>query len=123
MAITKTNFINYSRCPRYVALDDLKKEKLDSVVTLEEYRKEEEAEYIKELLGDMYDEDNNDLIDVKNEHLEVMLPYYNKVEILAGQLSPKYFEGTFKYSAHTQAQESFDFKKKWYQVFMLCGYL
>lgn len=111
MAITKTNFINYSRCPRYVALDDLKKEKLDSVVTLEEYRKEEEAEYIKELLGDMYDEDNNDLIDVKNEHLEVMLPYYNKVEILAGQLSPKYFEGTFKYSAHTQAQESFDFKK------------
>ena len=49
MAITKTNFINYSRCPRYVALDDLKKEKLDSVVTLEEYRKEEEAEYIKEL--------------------------------------------------------------------------
>lgn len=111
MAITKTNFINYSRCPRYVALDDLKKEKLDSVVTLEEYRKEEENEYIKELLGDMYDEDNNDLIDVKNEHLEVMLPYYNKVEILAGQLAPKYFYGTFKYSAHTQSQESFDFKK------------
>ena len=36
MAITKTNFINYSRCPRYVALDDLKSEKLDSMVTLEE---------------------------------------------------------------------------------------
>ena len=25
MAITKTKFINYVRCPRYVALDDLKK--------------------------------------------------------------------------------------------------
>ena len=32
MAITKTKFINYSRCPRYVSLDDLKKEKLDSMV-------------------------------------------------------------------------------------------
>ena len=32
MAITKTNFINYSRCPRYVALDDIKHEKLNSMV-------------------------------------------------------------------------------------------
>ena len=37
MAITKTNFINYSRCPRYVSLDDLKCEKLDSTITFEEY--------------------------------------------------------------------------------------
>ena len=37
MAITKTNFINYSRCPRYVSLEDLKEEKLESMVTLEEY--------------------------------------------------------------------------------------
>ena len=110
MAVTKTNFINYSRCPRYVALDDLKVEKLDSVVTLEEYRKEEEEEYIREILGDMFDEDNNDLIDTKNEHLEVMLPYYNKVEMIAGYLAHKYFKGTFKYSAYTQSQESFDCK-------------
>lgn len=110
MAVTKTNFINYSRCPRYVALDDLKLEKLDSMVSLEEYRKEEEEEYIHEILGDMYDEDDNDLIDVKNEHLEVMLPYYNKVEIIAGFLAPNYFKGTFKYSFKTQAQESFDCK-------------
>ncbi len=46
MAITKTKFINYSRCPRYVALDDLKKEKLDSMVSLEDYKKEEELEHI-----------------------------------------------------------------------------
>ena len=26
MAVTKTKFINYVRCPRYVALDDIKKE-------------------------------------------------------------------------------------------------
>ena len=95
MAITKTNFINYSRCPRYVALDDLKTEKLQSMVTLEEYKKEEEEEYIREILGDMYDGEE-DLIEVKNDHLEVMLPYYSQVELLAGALAPKYFSGTFR---------------------------
>lgn len=109
MAITKTNFINYSRCPRYVALDNLKKDKLDSVVTLEEYRKEEEAEFAKQLLGSMYSESGEDLIEEKDEQLEVMLPYYNEVELLAGALAPKYFSGTFKYSKDTLSQESFDF--------------
>ena len=26
MAITKTNFINYTRCPRYASLDEIKKD-------------------------------------------------------------------------------------------------
>lgn len=108
MAITKTKFINYSRCPRYVALDDLKKEKLDSMISIEEYKKEEELEHITELLGGMFDENGNDLIDVKNEHLETMMPYYNKVEILAGELASKYFKGDFKFSKSTYNQESFD---------------
>ena len=107
MAITKTKFINYSRCPRYVALDDLKKEKLDSMISFEEYKKEEELEHITELLGNMFDGDV-DLIDVRNEHLETMMPYYNKVEILAGELASKYFKGNFKFSKSTYNQESFD---------------
>ena len=108
MAITKTKFINYVRCPRYVALDDLKKEKLDSMITVEEYKKEEELEHIAELLGNMFDNSGNDLIDVKNEHLETMMPYYNKVEILAGEIASKYFKGKFKFSKNTYNQESFD---------------
>ena len=108
MAITKTKFINYVRCPRYVALDDLKKEKLNSMISIEEYKKEEELEHITELLGGMFDEDGVDLIDIKNEHLETMMPYYNKVEILAGELASKYFKGSFKFSKSTYNQESFD---------------
>ena len=108
MAITKTKFINYIRCPRYVSLDNIKKEKLDSIVTIEEYKKEEENEKIIEILSTMFDEDGKDLIDVTNEHLETMLPYYNEVELLAGKIAPKYFEGTFKYSKTTYNQESFD---------------
>ena len=41
MAITKTDFINYTRCPRYVALLNIKKDKLKSEITYEEYKKEE----------------------------------------------------------------------------------
>ncbi len=108
MAITKTKFINYIRCPRYVSLDDIKKEKLNSVVTIEEYKKEEESYKMIELLSSMFDENGNDLIDITNEHLETMLPYYNEVELLAGHLAPKYFDGTFKYSKTTYNQESFD---------------
>ena len=108
MAITKTKFINYVRCPRYVALDNIKKEKLDSMVSIEEYKKEEKFEHITELLGNMFDDSGNDLIDVRNEHLETMMPYYNKVEILAGSLASKYFKGSFKFSKSTYNQESFD---------------
>ena len=34
MAITKTKFINYLRCPRYVALDNLNENELESDVSL-----------------------------------------------------------------------------------------
>ena len=108
MAISKTKFINYIRCPRFVSLDDIKKEKLDSIVTIEEYKKEEQSYKLLEILDNMFDESGNDLIDEKNEHLETMLPYYNEVELLAGHLAPKYFDGTFRFSKTTYNQESFD---------------
>ena len=108
MAITKTKFINYIRCPRYASLDNIKKDKLDSIVTIEEYKEEEKQYQLEEILGNMFDENGKDLIDVTNDHLETMLPYYNEVELLAGHLAPKYFNGTFKYSKQTYNQESFD---------------
>lgn len=107
MAITKTDFINYSRCPRYASLNNIKKEKLKTLTTFKEYHKQQEEEKIKELINNMYDGDT-DLIDIPNEYLEVMMPYYNEVELLTGQLMPKYFKGTFKYSKNTKEQESFD---------------
>jgi hypothetical protein len=108
MAITKTKFINYVRCPRYVALDDLKKEKLNSNITLSEYKEEEKKAFIEEMLSSMYDEEDNDLIEEVDPQLEAMLPYYNQVELLAGQMASHYFDGTLKYSKDTYNQESFD---------------
>lgn len=113
MAITKTNFINYSRCKRYVALDEVKNERLNSDISYEEYMNEELEEKIKELVGEMYstDEDGNevDLINVEDPQLKVMMPYYKEIEMLAGRKAANLFGGETIYSLDTKTQESFDF--------------
>jgi hypothetical protein len=108
MAITKTKFINFGRCSRYVALENIKKEKLDSAVTLEDYKEEERNSFIEEILSSMFDEEGNDLIEEVDEQLEVMLPYYNQIEIEAAKVAKSVFKGVFKYSKSTYEQESFD---------------
>ncbi len=110
MAITKTKFIEYTRCPRYVALNDLKKSRLSSMLSFAEYKEEEQEALKQELLSDMFDDNDNDLIEKEDAQLKAMMPYYSMVEILAGQTCKKYFKGTFKYSAETNMQESFDCK-------------
>jgi len=110
MAITKTKFINYVRCPRYAALDDISEKKLTSDVSFEEYLEEEQEIKLNELYGMMFDDDGNDILTVRDEQLEVMLPYYNEIEILAGNLAYKYFDGSFKFAYNTNEQESFDCK-------------
>ncbi len=115
MPITKTNFINYSRCPRYAALDNIKREKLLSDVTYEEYMLEENKARIEEMLGNMYevneDGEEIDLVDKVDRQLEAMLPYYNKVEAEAGKIAKKYFGGNVRYAADTRSQECFDFSQ------------
>jgi hypothetical protein len=108
MAITKTKFINFGRCSRYVALENIKKEKLDSAVTLEDYKEEERNSFIEEILSSMFDEEGNDLIEEVDEQLEVMLPYYNQIEVEAAKVAKNVFKGVFKYSKSTYEQESFD---------------
>ena len=113
MAVTKTNFINYSRCRRYVALDEVKKERLNADVSYDEYKDEELKEEVKSIVGEMYsyDEDGNEIdnIDVEDPQLNVMLPYYKEIEMLAGKKVEHIFGGKTIYSLDTKTQESFDF--------------
>ena len=72
MAITKTNFINYTRCRRYCALENIRKDKLDSKMTIEEYMKENEKEEYRELLESMFEStDDGDTDLTKKEDKEV----------------------------------------------------
>ena len=113
MAITKTNFINYSRCPRYAALEEIKSEKLDADITYKEYKHEEESEQLKEILGSIFEDDTYevDLTNKVNKQMEAMMPYYKMVEIEAGRITKKYFGGKSVYAEDTFSQESFEFNK------------
>lgn len=59
--ISKTNFLNYMRCPRYVALEKLRFEKGEAVVafdpnaTIEELLSEETNTKKQEILAHMYE--------------------------------------------------------------------
>ena len=92
MAITKTKFINYTRCPYYYHLDNLKKSDLIDKISLKDYLEEEYR--------------NN--YEIPDEQLEVMLPYYKKCEELAGNLASNYFSGTFSFAKDTLDQECFE---------------
>ena len=94
MAITKTKFINYTRCPYYYHLDNLKNSDLLSKVSFKEYYEEEYK-------------NNNDIPD---EQLLTMLPYYKKCEELAIDVASKCFGGTFMGSENTLDQECFECK-------------
>jgi len=112
MAVTKTDFINYTRCPRYVALDDIKKERLLGDVSYDEYKSQEENAILEELFSSMYEENEDgevDKIDKPNRQLEAMMKYYKVVEDEAGKLVEKQFGGKTIYAAETFNQECFDF--------------
>ena len=114
MAITKTDFINYTRCRRYAALEEIKKEKLSASLTIEEYRKQENDEIIREILGNMFSEEDGEEVDLTIKHdkqLEAMMDYYKEVEFLAAKHVKKVFGGDTIFSEDTFRQESFDFQK------------
>lgn len=110
MAITKTNFVEYTRCPRYSALENIRKDKLSSEMTIDEYKKEEESLEIRELVSNMFDEESDtDLTQKEDIQLNAMLDYYKEVELEAAKVCKKLFKGKFVYSSTTYNQESFDY--------------
>ena len=113
MVITKTNFINYARCPRFIALAEIKKERKEAEVDYLDYKNEEKAEIISELISNMYeageDDLEKDLIDVENEQLMAMIKYYNLVEEEASRLALKRFGGSIISAEETNDQKRFQF--------------
>ena len=55
MAISKTDFINFTRCKRFVALENIRKDKLTSKLTKEEYLKEKTEEKISEIIDNIFE--------------------------------------------------------------------
>ncbi len=114
MAITKTDFINYTRCPRYASLEEIKKERLDADISYQEYKNQDQKESIQEIIDTMIatNEETGEEVDLVNKvdrQLEAMMDYYKLVEIEAGRISEKTFGGHSTYALKTKDQECFDF--------------
>ncbi len=102
MKISKSQFLEYIRCPRYSALDDVYYNHKESYVEFSDiqYDSTKYLEMINELLNDYNGE-------VEQEQLKVMLPYFNEVELLAGTLLEKKFGHPVVMSLKTSEQKYF----------------
>ncbi len=106
MIITKTDFINYTRCPLYYHLIKNSNNKMQ-VVTERDYFWQEKMEHIKELEANMLGDQK-----ISDEKLEAMLPFYKQVEVEAAKLVQKYFDGDVLFAEKTLDQKCFSFSKE-----------
>ena len=101
MDISKTLFKEYSKCERGYSLDTIHKQK---------YHNNFRSDEVKEILEIMFDELGEDGFTITDPQLEVMLPYYQKVEEIALKEATLYFDKEFKYFSNTLEQKSFSFQ-------------
>ena len=97
MYISKTRFINWSRCPMYFAME--LKYNPSGKSDIDE-RREEMLEELASNMGSSDDSDegadDEEKFDAKaSAELEALLPYYNRVEDEALKVARKYFHGSF----------------------------
>jgi PAS domain-containing protein len=129
MMISKTRFINDIRCNRYAALDELRHKQdkafvsfsesdtIDDLISLENQARKQT------LLDDMIDDEGIDLLEHKDEQLDVMLPYYREIEMIVGRAIRNRFEGDVVYSLDTRSQKRFEYEEDGYRFFcFLDGY-
>ena len=129
MYISKTKFINYLRCNRFVALESIYKDKDKAIVSfsgdpqLDELMSQENNDKIQILIDRMYDKNSDDQLIKNDEQTETMLPYYNEIEMITGRAIDHKFKGDTVYSLNTYQQKKFEYKYQGYQFFcFLDGY-
>jgi len=110
MDISKTAFKEYTRCPRIFPLEQLYLFRLNSDIRLFDDEEKTEA---REILRLMFDEETgDDLLEVSNEQMEIMLPYYRDVEKWALKIASETFLLPFPYFEKTKDQTCFAFKSQ-----------
>ncbi len=100
MYISKTRFINWTRCPMYFPMELKYNPSAKNDIDEERERREE---ILSELRAGMASEDEGREDDDEeetfraepSEELEALLPYYNQVEEEALKIAKRYFRGTF----------------------------
>ncbi len=93
MFISKSRFINWTRCPMYFPMDV--KYYPTGKSDIDERREEMMAEMAAEMGSSDGEEDEESFDAAPSVDLEALLPYYNRVEDEALKIARKYFPGTF----------------------------
>ena len=95
MIITKTNFMNWSRCPLFLPLDLKYNGKSDPEKDYENEKLKEIAESVSEQ-SEGKDDDNEFVFEKKDSsELSALMEYYRRVEEEALRTAKKYFHGKF----------------------------
>ncbi|CCV65312.1 hypothetical protein, contains domain of unknown function DUF2779 [Paracholeplasma brassicae] len=129
MKISKTGFLNLTRCDRYAALEEIYRQKGEAIVTfsedLSDLMNEERIQKQRLLIDQMYDEEDNDLISEEDEQLKVMMPYYNQIEGLTATVVKDTFDGKLVFDMFdTYKQQRFEAQIDGYYFYcFLDGYL
>lgn len=115
MKISKTGFINLIRCDRFAALEEINRNKEDSIVTFSEN------------LDDLMTTENINKRNLLLEEIEaqedeptnsdVMQPYYNEAEYLTARAVKHYFDGELIYDANTFKQARYNAEVEGYQFY------
>lgn len=100
MNITKSKFMEYIRCNRYPALNKIHKRK-----DVDDLEKERFYDLLETL--ENFDFDDEDFLEPDLEHLQVMMPYYNMVEILAARKVMSEWNGVTQYGTKYGTQKLF----------------
>lgn len=104
--ITKSTFMEYIRCKRYPALNNIYKRK-----DTDDLEKERFYDLIASL--ENFEFDDEDFLEPNLEHLEVMMPYYNEVEVLSARKVMSEWQGETQYGTKFGTQKLFmrDYKQ------------
>lgn len=115
MKISKTGFINLIRCDRFAALEEINRNKEDSIVTFSEN------------LDDLMTTENINKRNLLLEEIEaqedeptnsdVMQTYYNEVEYLTARAVKHHFDGELIYDANTFKQARYNAEVEGYQFY------
>lgn len=130
MKVSKTQFVNLMRCDRFAALNEIYHEKNKAIVSItddveiEDLMSLENQQYKSVILESMYDvETDEDLIYDEDPQIDMMMPYYNKLEMLSGRAIKNRFEGNIIFDLDTFNQKRFAYLKEGFSFYcFLDGY-
>lgn len=101
MTITKSKFMEYVRCNRYPALNKIYQRK-----DMDDVEKDRFYDLIDSLEG-MNESDVLEVGEIDTAHLDVMMPYFNEVEILVARKVMADFGGETRYGTTYGSQKLF----------------